>query len=73
MKKQIYELGTHTNPNNQSLDEHFAESVNKFYDENYGTGKAEKKQAEKEAKLASGEWIEVDGKIYDARFYKGNK
>lgn len=24
-------------------------------------------------KIESGEWIEVDGKVYDARYYKGGK
>lgn len=59
--KKVYEL----NPNN-SMDQKFVESVDKFYNEHYN-----KKDIEKEAKLASGEWIEVDGKIYDSKYYKG--
>lgn len=58
------------NPENE-MDRAFAESVNKFYDEHYGKGFEARKEAEKQEKLASGEWIEVDGKIYDARYYKG--
>ena len=28
-------------------------------------------EAEKNEKLTSGAWVEVNGKLYDARYYKG--
>lgn len=53
--------------------EGFAPAINNYIDDQFKRYKdfLEKQTAERNRKIASGEYIVRDGKVYDARFYKG--